>query len=77
MTMMMMTSSNFCGHFRYLGQHEFAFGFCGSIGIKISRVRKCVAAGDEYSSRSAIFGPLFVGLAFCWPWKEESRRVLK
>ena len=23
-----------------LGQHEFAFGFCGSVGVEISRVRK-------------------------------------
>jgi len=23
-----------------LGQHEFAFGFCGSIGVEISRVRR-------------------------------------
>jgi len=40
-------SSNFLvGALGTLGQHKFAFGFCGSIGVEISRVRKTwVAVG--------------------------------
>ena len=30
----------FVGTLETLGQHEFAFGFCGSVGVEISRVRK-------------------------------------
>jgi len=32
-----------------LGQYEFAFGFCGSVGLEISRMRNRVA-GDLCSS---------------------------
>ena len=36
-----------------LGQHEFAFGFCGSVGVEISRMRS-LAAGDRCSSSTLV-----------------------
>jgi len=35
--------SIFVGTVGTLGQHEFAFGFCGSVGVEISSMRSVVA----------------------------------
>jgi len=37
----------FVGTLETLGQHEFAFGFCGYIGVEISSVRKKVGCGVD------------------------------
>ena len=38
-----------------LGQHEFTFGFCGSIGVEISRVRKSCGGGSVLFEHSCSF----------------------
>ena len=40
----------FVGTVRTLGQHELAFGFCGSIGVVISKLRSLTAGNACCSS---------------------------
>ena len=38
-----------------LGQHEFAFGFCGSIGVEISRISRPSFAAGIRALRALLF----------------------
>ena len=56
------SASIFVGTLRTLGQHEFAPGFCGSIGVEISRMKSLVA-GDPCSSITLVRNVVFVQLS--------------
>jgi len=65
-------------------QHEFAFGFCGSIGVEISRVRKkWIAAGSVHQGwkkpmvfklEICFFGFYGFLMFFFWFFRFKSRK---
>ena len=69
-------SSIFVGTLGTLGQHEFAFGFCGYIGVEISRVRrKWVAASTLVFILHHSHNLLdYAGL--CWIYRQHSTRLI-